>query len=201
MSFLALCGHILVLWFMPETKGLNPTLCSSPCPQIRVPFRRRLLPNASISRYWQRLRSTPQSISTMLRHHGLKLVLIIFVGKRIAFASENFIYQYASEKTKRKLSDTIVARVSHLTGAILITSCILPALTLYWNSVDIHILRKDLWIIHGSLQIAVVSFIGLFLSETFRSLCVSTFGTGLPDWTNLLICDNMYVIRWSRRRP
>jgi hypothetical protein len=185
ISFAMLLAHFFILYTTPETSPTKSVLT----PFVNMTTSEEAEPLYSLDMDVQRVEAsegyetrhsldkrppdvTLNGVKVMLQHLGLSLIFLAFVVKRIAFASENFIYQYASEKMGMKLSATVLARVAHMTGAISITSVILPTMTYYWHRQGVQTLQKDLWIMRVSLMVAVLSFVCLFSSKSFLALCL-----------------------------
>jgi hypothetical protein len=88
---------------------------------------------------------------------NLKVCLLIFCLKRLAFTSENFVFQYASKVLHWKFEKTSWIQFTHSLAAIIITAVLLP-------SVNTYLQRKrgaistavDVVITRGSLLVAVV---------------------------------------------
>lgn len=180
-----LLAHFPSFYFIPETRNMRPPRkpfgLEGPRAGVMSPQGTRMCvqdtdeseqhtssqkPEAAEMReIWKRLRS-------MLRHTGLRVIFLAFVVKRVAFASEQFIYQYASEKMKLRLAKTVPARLAQLSGAILITSTIMPLISLIWPRGPGHVFQKDLAIMRASLAIGVFSFVWMWKSKTFLLLCL-----------------------------
>ncbi|ORX98666.1 major facilitator superfamily domain-containing protein [Clohesyomyces aquaticus] len=112
--------------------------------------------------------STLQNVMTMLSHRGLSIIFAAFIVKRIAFSSEGFTFQYASETLHKKLSDTAWLRISNTIGASVVLSIILPLASYFtkWHSPG-----KDLFNARGSLAIGVIGFGSIFFARTFDAMC------------------------------
>ena len=110
-----------------------------------------------------------------------RFCLVAFLVKRIAFTSEGFIFQYASEKFRWKLADTTWFRVSAAAGAILTTMVICPLLTNLARSRNYSTHLLDFWIVRTCLVVLFVSFLTAFEAEAAAWLLIPMFGMGLGE--------------------
>ena len=85
-----------------------------------------------------------------------------FLLKRIAFTSEGFIFQYASEKFGWKLRETTWLRVSAAAGAIVTTLIICPLLSWFCKRKRYSTHKLDLWIVRVCLIVLCISFMMAF---------------------------------------
>ncbi|EED16509.1 conserved hypothetical protein [Talaromyces stipitatus ATCC 10500] len=74
----------------------------------------------------QQLSTILKTAVLLLRHPASRFCFITYILKRIAFASEGFMFQYASEKFLWPLHQTTWLRVGQASGAILATLILCP---------------------------------------------------------------------------
>lgn len=112
------------------------------------------------------------TVKKLLSHVGLVVIFASFIVKRIAFSSESLTFQYASETTQKKLSQTVWLRISSTTAAALVLSIILPLISQLcpWRSP-----QKDLYNARGSMIIAALGFLVIFGGQSFVILCLGEF--------------------------
>lgn len=80
---------------------------------------------------WSRALESISNASVLFEHPASKFCSIAYFLKRIAFASEAFMFQYASEKFLWALYQTTWLRVAQACGAVAVTLIVYPLLTLY----------------------------------------------------------------------
>lgn len=97
---------------------------------------------------------------------NLFLCFILFFVKRIAFMSDYFWYQYASERFHWQLRQTAWLRVSQAVGASLVTAGVLPYLTTYLLRKGMRAQHLDLKVIKISLLFHIVGFFGVWVAGT-----------------------------------
>lgn len=116
--------------------------------------------------------TTTRKIAALLRQPVLCIIFLGFLLKRVAFASvsEAFIYQYASERFKMKLSQTFGIRLTEIVGALVTTIVILPLVTHLWHAGQTYLARRDLWIARGSIILLIGCFISVFRATSITSV-------------------------------
>ena len=110
------------------------------------------------------------SLWFICKHGGLNVIFACFFIKRIAFAGEDFVPQYASEILHRKIFETFWLQVSSHLGMLLTLSVIVPFLTRHMKSP-----LKDLWVIRGSLISIIVGFLVLWHGRSIPTFCLGMF--------------------------
>jgi hypothetical protein len=138
----------------------------------------REAPSLTSFAWWQ---DTMTQILELFSTPTARICLIAFLVKRIAFTSEGFIFQYASEKFRWKLADTTWFRVSAAIGAILTTMLICPMLTIFARSRNYNTHLLDFWIVRTSLIVLFFSFFTAFEATSGAWLLVAMFGMGLGE--------------------
>jgi len=113
--------------------------------------------------------SIAASVKKMLHNNGLVFVLMVYLLKRIAFASEGLSFQYASGKMGIALSVTAWLRLLNVLGAISAVSLLLPVLERAGTWVTPE---KDQMGMRLSLAIAALGFFVIFFSRNFLDVCI-----------------------------
>lgn len=119
--------------------------------------------------------STMDKIATILRHRGLCLIIISFFLKHVAFASDSFLYQYASEKFHRKLSQTFGARLIEILGALFTTLIAFPLVTHIWHWSHTYLAKRDLWMCRVSMALLATSYFSIFEATGIRTIYAGTY--------------------------
>ena len=101
-----------------------------------------------------------------------RFCLTAFFSKRIAFMSEGFMFQYASEKFGWKLRETTWLRVTSSAGAVFVTLIMCPTITWFFAKRGSASSVVDLNVIRGALFILVISFLGSWISWSGLVLAV-----------------------------
>lgn len=124
-----------------------------------------------------------QRITALLKHRGIRTIIGAFIIKRIAYTSagETFIYQYASERFKMRLSQTFVVRLMHLLGALIVTLVLMPIATYIWHSRQSYCARRDLWTLRGNMMAGIAGFVTLYSASNLEVLCLGMFFCGLGE--------------------
>lgn len=113
--------------------------------------------------------------SVILKQPASRFCLVAYMLKRIAFASEGFMFQYASEKFLWPLQQTTWLRVAQASGAIVATLLLCPLATLILSSPragDIPAHVVDLGIIRSALLILTISFFSAWKAPSAMYLIV-----------------------------
>ena len=162
----------------------NPSLGqSSVTGRSSMPLLRKLsceAPSLISLTWWQ---DTMSQILELFSTPTARFCLISFLVKRIAFTSEGFIFQYASEKFQWKLADTTLFRASAAIGGILTTTLICPMLTNCARSRNYNTHLLDFWIVRTCLIVLFFSFFTAFEATSGAWLLVAMFGMGLGEGT------------------
>lgn len=148
------------------------TLLESPHPQI-ITAQQTGLPLA-----WNNLHESISEAAILFRDPVSKFCLTTFFFKRVAFASEGFMFQYASEKFLWQLRQTTWLRVAQASGAITSTLIVCPFLASFLPKQGIAAHVVDLNVIRSALLMLTVSFFlswkassGLFLAFCMELSC------------------------------
>lgn len=104
-----------------------------------------------------------------------RFCLAAFFLKKIAFASEGFMFQYASEKFGWRLRDTTWLRVTSAVGAVFATLVAGPLANRWARSCGVSSGRANLGIIRASLMVLVWSFAGAWASTSGLYFLVGEF--------------------------
>jgi hypothetical protein len=137
---------------------------------------------------------------TLLKHPAARFCFVSYVLKRVAFASEGFMFQYASEKFLWPLHKTTWLRVAQASGAISATLLICPfvASILSRRAIPTHVI--NLGMVRSALLILACSFFSCWGSP---SGIVFSLGTKSPR-PYLIVNgsdeENSYGGMWIRRR-
>ena len=99
-----------------------------------------------------------QQITVLFRSPASHFCLAAFFVKRIAFASESFVFQYASEKFLWPLHQTTYLRVATASGAIFATLVACPASFSILSRRGFATHKLDLSTVRISLTIVSISF-------------------------------------------
>ena len=99
-----------------------------------------------------------QQIANLFRSSASQFCLATFFVKRIAFASESFVFQYASEKFRWPLHQTTYLRVATASGAILATLIVCPTVFSVLSRRGFATPKLDLNTVRISLMIVLISF-------------------------------------------
>ncbi|KAK6066405.1 MFS transporter [Seiridium cupressi] len=129
------------------------------------------------------------SLWSFFEHRGLNAIFGCFIGKRIAFSSEGFISQYASEILHKNISQTYWLRTFNYVGMLVVLGVILPLLSRCLANPT-----NDLVVVRGSLVDLMVGFTILWRGRSLvalntgmlpnESLCLWR----LADLSGLFIC-------------
>jgi len=129
-------------------------------------------------------------------HQTSRFCLAAYFLKRIAFASEGFMFQYASEKFSWPLHQTTWLRVSQACGAITATLIVCPLLTFYLSKRGVPSRIIELSMIRSALLILMVSFFSAWQapSSILFTLCMKF--SPLCPIKSLLIPGNSHDRLW-----
>lgn len=176
----------ILLWYTPETSPYLTSQTAQAYDDINMeindaghpaqsPF---TTPFSSALKQWcdgliSRVRTS--SLWTFFSHRGLNIVFGCFIVKRIGFASESFVSQYASEILHQNLSETFWLRSLGYLGMLLVYTMFLPLFSRTIESPE-----KDIWVVRGSLADLMIGFCMLWLGHSLFSLCIGTLTLLLP---------------------
>ena len=110
-----------------------------------------------------------------------RICVLIFLFKRIAFKSEHFVFQYASERFDWRLSLTAWLRVASGSGAVFTCLLVCPLLTYLLVRSGYPSFRLDLNVVRICLGIVALSFFMLFSAKTEAALVIGMIGAGLGE--------------------
>jgi hypothetical protein len=128
---------------------------------------------------WSRALESISNASVLFEHPASKFCSIAYFLKRIAFASEAFMFQYASEKFLWALYQTTWLRVAQACGAVTVTLIVYPLLTLYLSRRGVASRITDLSLIRSSLLILMLSFFFAWKSPSAILFAVCTMSSRL----------------------
>ncbi|EJT80754.1 hypothetical protein GGTG_00748 [Gaeumannomyces tritici R3-111a-1] len=107
--------------------------------------------------------------------------LASFFLKRVAFASEGFAFQYASEKFGWELRQTTWLRTASAAGAVVVTLAVGPIVGLILRRREVPAAVVDLNTIRSSLAMLIVSFFAAWKAPSMEILIVAMVGCGLGE--------------------
>lgn len=147
----------------------------------------------SLKQWWDGLSpgTATSSLRTFIRHRGLNIVFTSFIVKRIGFASESLVSQYASEILHEKLSATFWLRALGFLSQLLTFSFFIPLLTRNLKSPG-----KEVWVVRGSLVDVITGFLILWRGHSLLVLCIGTLTLRLIAW----LTGTRFGSLWPRRR-
>jgi hypothetical protein len=160
----------------------------------------RILDHTGISRARSYFHDQISQAAVLFRNPASKFCLTAFFMKRVAFASEGFMFQYASEKFLWQLQQTTWLRIAQASGAISATLIICPFLALLLSKRGTAPHVVDLTVIRSALIVLTFSF---FLSWNAFSgwLMVFCMVSLIPLCETRLIKKESNDRLWLRRRP
>ncbi|RDW58289.1 hypothetical protein BP5796_12219 [Coleophoma crateriformis] len=189
LAGIAFALQCVFLWFMPETSPYIAARIAPPNPALtpeqdldseenellhpgRIPSNK--VKGLSCDQLTFETRTS--DIRVFCEHPGLRIIFLMFFFKRIAFASERFAFQYASERLHKKIFQTFWMGAFVNAGTLLSNSVLLPLLTRTLNSPV-----KDVWVIHGSLIDLVAGVAILWRGCSLLLLGIGLFICGLGE--------------------
>ena len=150
-------------------------------------------PSALNTAWWW---ETNRLISRLFSPPTATFCLAGMLFKRIAFASEGFIFQYTSEKFGWKLKETTWLRFSAAIGAIVTTMMVCPLLTQLCKRNGYNTHKLDLWIIRVCLGVLVLSFLIAFEAPSASWLLLGTTFTPVHH-SHRLIANLVFQQCWA----
>lgn len=149
-----------------ETESLSPT----------APVQ-HLFPNLwDLTRFKE---SVPGSLK-YFRKPVLVFSLWAFFLKRVAFTSENFVFQYASEKFGWPLRQTVRLGFAAAVGAVVATMIVNLLLNFSFANRGYDVHKLDYAVVVGSLLIAASAMFGIWVSSEGEQLLI-----GMYSWKQL----------------
>jgi hypothetical protein len=110
-----------------------------------------------------------------LMTRNLKVCLLVFCLKRLAFTSENFVFQYASRLLHWNLEKTSWIQFTHSLAAIIITAVLLPSVnTLFQRRTGGISTAVDVTAARGSLLMAVLGCVLLWQAQSSTAIILGT---------------------------
>jgi len=112
-----------------------------------------------------RFKQKASDLWLLFRGPAARFCLAAFFLKRVAFTSEGFMFQYASEKFGWELAQTTWLRVASALGAVFVTLVICPGLIWFFTTkreVSSHVLGLN--IIRVAFVVLIISFVGSWLA-------------------------------------
>lgn len=129
---------------------------------------------------WTELTRIIHDIGIVFRGSASKFCLAAFFLKRVAFTSEGFMFQYASEKFLWELRQTTWLRVAAASGAVFVTLFACPLLTYLLVRKGFKTHHLDLNVIRVSSLVVVLAFLGAWRAP---SVILLAFGNLLRSLT------------------
>ncbi|THX10071.1 hypothetical protein D6D13_05584 [Aureobasidium pullulans] len=105
------------------------------------------------------------TVLSLLAIPGIWFCFLSFLLKRIAFSSENLIYQYTSEVLRQRLDQVVWIRVALGLGASLMTVIVLPLLSCTLSGKGVAAQFVNVWVIRFSLLIVIIGFVIMWLAQ------------------------------------
>jgi hypothetical protein len=116
-----------------------------------------------------------KQLTIMFKHSGLCIIFAAFVLKRIAYTSESFIYQFASERLNLELRRTAAVNFSNYIGSTFVTSILLPGLYYHWSLRSTQGPFRELWVCRFSVLVGDIGFAMVWKSHSLLMMCFSTY--------------------------
>ena len=177
-------------------------ISEEPVPHLIATTSPALAPNKSqLSKIRKLAKFQIQPIVDLFHSPTSHFCLLTFVVKRVAFASENFVFQYASERFLWPLHQTTYLRVATASGAIFATlvACPLSFSVLGRRGFAAH--KLDLNAVRISLMIVVLSFFYAWEANTGFKLALGTLEEiRLVGYGLMLIMNHSDDRLWARWR-
>jgi hypothetical protein len=108
----------------------------------------------------------PKRIARLFSTPATRFCLFAFFLKRVAFTSEGFMFQYASEKFGWKLQQTTWLRVFAALGAIFTTMIACPSLDCHFSTSGYKAAHVNIWVIRACLVILIIGFLLAFFASS-----------------------------------
>lgn len=124
--------------------------------------------------YREALRSSLEQIGSLFHSPTSKFCLAAFFVKKVAFASESFVFQYASEKFLWPLRQTTWLRAAAGSGAVFATLLAWPLATSMLRRKGIAACKLDLNAVRISLVVVFSSFLCLWRASSGLALIIGT---------------------------
>jgi hypothetical protein len=105
----------------------------------------------------------------LFKLQGMMFLFVSYLVKKIGFASQTFIFHYASELLSKNLLETFLLRVFNHLGMLLTLGAILPWLA--WKS---STAVKEIWVIRVSILCAFLGFLILWMGRSMAALSIGT---------------------------
>ena len=154
----------IVTWYLPEsTPAMQQKLSNATTPADRYRSDSNSenvqpLLNGSEADHVRASCSSWATMQQFISSSGIVFCFCCFLVKRIAFTSENLMFQYVSEILRERLNQTSWVRIPLGLSATIVTSVVLPTLLQYLKSRRANSTVVDVWAIRTSLAILVAGF-------------------------------------------
>jgi hypothetical protein len=169
---------VLVLWMLTfiSVAFLRETLVSARDTKTLTTFAHR---SFSIPRFTKsslhRLKRFRSEALSGLTTRNLKVCLLIFCLKRLAFTSENFVFQYAWTILDWNLEKTSWIQLTNSLAAITITAVLLPIVNaLFQRRTGGRSTIVDVTAARGSLLVAVLGCVILWQAQSSTAIILGT---------------------------
>ena len=134
----------------------------------------------------------------LFSNQTVRFCLASFFVKRVAFASESFVFQYASEKFLWPLDQTTFLRVATASGGVFATliACPISSLVLRGKGFTAH--KIDLNTVRISLIVVLVSFFWAWKANSGLILALGTLQeVPMMSYRLMLIMNNSNDWLWA----
>ena len=128
---------------------------------------------------WNQIKELIPRIGCQFQSSASRFCLAAFFLKKIAFTSEGFMFQYASEKFLWKLRQTTWLRVASASSAVFVTLIACPLLTSILTKKGFNAHNLDLNVIRYSLMIVVLSFFCAWRASSGLTLALGRCSSSL----------------------
>jgi hypothetical protein len=125
--------------------------------------------------------------SDMLANRNVVVCFVELFLRRVAFMSENYFYQYASERFGLQLRQTPLFRLAQALGSLLANGLGLPIISAQLRGIGVSSMCTDLYMLRLSLLVLTTGFLAIGAAKSPRSfgLCMSKPNRFLAGWQSL----------------
>lgn len=113
--------------------------------------------------------------SDMLANRNAVVCFVELFLRRVAFMSENYFYQYASERFQLPLRQTPWFRLSQALGSLLANGLGLPIISAQLRGIGISSMRTNLYMLRLSLLILTTGFLTIGAAKSARTFGLCMF--------------------------
>jgi len=112
--------------------------------------------------------------SDMLANRNVMVCFVELFLRRVAFMSENYFYQYASERFELQLRQTPLFRLAQALGSLLANGLGLPIISAQLRGIGVSSMCTDLYMLRLSLLVLTTGFFAIGAAKSPRSfgLCM-----------------------------